>query len=134
MANKREVDRLAKRWRDRLWLGHWLVTTALVEEIDPDDTAYSTTATVDIEAPYKKVLLTINEKAWDELTPKKRNRTICHEMVHSAMSPMTDFVERMMLDLPPSKRSVYRKWHEAVDEAQTEHFCNVLLEANGELN
>jgi len=115
-------------------LGHWLITPSLVDEIDSQSSnGFNSSACIDAEPEYRKAVITIAEKVWDELTPLKKNRTICHEMLHATLSPYQVFMDGLIDELPPSKRAVYKKWWRSVDETMVEHFCNVMLEASGEL-
>jgi hypothetical protein len=133
MANKREVRRLVEKWRDRLWLGQWLIIAGYEPEIETSSAALDTIAIVEFDSAYRKAAITVATNVWDKQTPKKKNRAICHEMLHVALSPLRDFVKQLEREISPSKKAVYEKWFESVDETITEHFCNVMLAAAGEL-
>lgn len=131
MARKREVDRLVLKWRDRLWLGQWLVSVDLVDELEGGQESQVGARTFS-DSLYRHANVKVSRVAWDDISPSRRNRLICHEMVHVATSSLKDFVDELIDEIPAAKRGPYEKWYRAVDESLTEHLCNVLLTATGE--
>lgn len=138
MARQRDVNRLVLRWRERLWLGHWLIGARISPTIerrnDPTDAeGFDVAARVNYESAYRRADIEINGGVWDSKSDREHNRTICHEMVHVAMSPVDAFVKHLMDELPLGKKTVAERWWKEVDESMTEHWCNVMLDANKEL-
>jgi len=132
---EREINRYLLKWRDRLWLGSWLITPLFETVLDGDyeGSAYRTSAYIDAEPNYRKAAVTVATKTWEESTPGRRNRTACHEMVHAVQSPIDKFVDEILGRMHEDRREGYDEWWKSLREANAEHWCNVLLDAAGEL-
>ena len=139
--NKRhdqELERLALRWRDRLWLNQWRVKTRLVDRIidketgtDAEDTAAVTKHNVD----YRELDIGILRRAWRNYSRERKNQVVAHEMVHGLLGSLREFIFRL-LESPPKNNAqvdVYFEWFHAVDELLTTHVTDVLLDAAKEL-
>jgi hypothetical protein len=135
MVRKRDVDRLVLKWRDRLWLNQWRISTGLCPVIEDgeEDAVYKTVASVDYEPSYRTAHVTIGGKSWDERSAKQRNRTICHEMIHVRLSSLDRFISTLIDELPPSKREPYRNWRHDLREETAETLTDIFLSAVGEL-
>jgi hypothetical protein len=132
---ERSINKHLLKWRNRLWLGHWLITPGYEEEMDAryEGSAYRTTAYIEADPTYKKAVITFATKTWKAMTPGKRNRTACHEMVHAVHSPIDNFVDQLLGRMGAKEREGWDEWWKNLREQNAEHWCNVMLEAFGEL-
>lgn len=130
-ANQRKFDRQIRKWADRLWLSHWRITAKDMEKGTQPVSApnFEAAAYVDMEASYKKAVVSVDERVWFGETPDSQNRSACHEMIHVANAPVSAFAEAVMDALPSERQAGFKAWWEKLCEENTEHWTNVMLHA-----
>lgn len=122
---------LCGKWKERLWLGHWYVDFDYVDAVDQSDSpeGWESTASVKARSAYRNAQIQISASVAKDMSEANLNRTACHEMVHVALSPLTDVFQEVLRSLPLKQREAFDSWRWKESEAVTEHLTSVLLAA-----
>jgi len=133
-----ELERLASRWRDRLWLNQWRVRADLVDRIIDKATGEednTTAAVTKHNVDYRELDIGIRRTAWRNYSKTRKNQVVAHEMVHGLLGPLREFIFKLLENPPKGQDQVdlYFEWFHQVDEILTTHVTDVLLNAAKEL-